>query len=332
MGGGSWVDEDYKSREEVREKTKATAFVYNEEVKKKPVEEQKAHRSMDPKGVNRESRDSAAHPESVAIGVMLDETGSMLSVPRIVQKKLGQLMAMILRKGYLAHPQILFGAIGDANSDRASLQVGQFESDINMEDDLGRIFLEGNGGGGNSCESYQNALYFFARHTSIDCFEKRNKKGYLFLIGDEHPYGAVNKLEVERLIGDTLEANISTEDIVAELTKKYIVFYILPQDTSHAREPEIKEHWGRLLGPENVLSLTDANSVCECIAGAIGLCEGVADIDNVASHLKEAGATTGTVASVVSGLGELAKKTSLARVGTGNLPERAKPTETTTRL
>ena len=71
-------------------------------------------------------------------------------------------------------PQILFGAIGDATCDRAPLQVGQFESDNRMDDDLGRILLEG-GGGGQKTESYELAMYFMARHTAIDCFEKRGR-------------------------------------------------------------------------------------------------------------------------------------------------------------
>ena len=59
----------------------------------------------------------------------------------------------------------MFGAIGDATCDRAPLQVGQFESDNRMDDDLGRILLEG-GGGGQKTESYELAMYFMARHTA----------------------------------------------------------------------------------------------------------------------------------------------------------------------
>ena len=85
--------------------------------------------------------------------------------PRALQAKLPQLLGLLLRKGYAAHPQIMFGAIGDATCDRAPLQVGQFESDNRMDDDLSRILLEG-GGGGQKTESYELALYFMARHTA----------------------------------------------------------------------------------------------------------------------------------------------------------------------
>ena len=61
--------------------------------------------------------------------------------------------------------------------------------------------LEG-GGGGQMRESYELAMYFMARHTSLDCHEKRGKRGYLFIIGDEMPYPNVNPQQVSRILGD----------------------------------------------------------------------------------------------------------------------------------
>src|SRR5258706_8080797 len=98
----------------------------------------------------------------------------MEKVPRVLQAHLPKLVGLLIRKGCLEHPQILIGAIGDATCDTAPLQVGQFESGIEIEEDLGKLFLEG-GGGGQVTESYELAMYFMARHTSIDCHEKRGK-------------------------------------------------------------------------------------------------------------------------------------------------------------
>ena len=103
--------------------------------------------------------------------MLFDVTGSMGSVPRTLQAKLPQLLGLLLRKNYAEHPQIIFGAIGDATVDRAPLQIGQFESDNRMDGDLERILLEG-GGGGQKTESYELAMYFMARHTAIDCFQQ----------------------------------------------------------------------------------------------------------------------------------------------------------------
>ena len=81
----------------------------------------------------------------------------------------------------------MFAAVGDATCDRVPLQVGQFESDNRMDENLENMILEG-GGGGQKTESYELALYFMARHTAIDCYAKRGRRGYLFVIGDEMAY------------------------------------------------------------------------------------------------------------------------------------------------
>src|SRR5512144_834384 len=131
----------------------------------------------------RESRDSAEHPVSLAVAVLFDVTGSMGTVPRVLQAKLPDLHSLVQRRGYVEHPQLLFGAIGDATCDRVPLQIGQFESDNRMDAQLGTIVLEG-GGGGQRTESYELAAYFMARHTRLDSLVKRGRRGYLFIIGD----------------------------------------------------------------------------------------------------------------------------------------------------
>ncbi len=174
----------------VRARTGRDAFEHDHAVRQGEVE-RGVHEKMDPRNVKlRESRDSDVHPESRAVAVLFDVTGSMQGVPRILQANLPRLMSLLIDGRYLDHPQILIGAIGDATCDAAPLQVGQFESGIEIEDDLGRLYLEG-GGGGHITESYELAMYFMARHTAIDCWEKRGQRGYLFLIGDEIPYPRV---------------------------------------------------------------------------------------------------------------------------------------------
>jgi hypothetical protein len=230
------------------------------------------------------------------VAVLFDVTGSMQSVPRILQQNLPKLMGLLLRKGYLDHPQILIGAIGDATCDLAPLQVGQFESGIEIEEDLGKLFLEG-GGGGQVTESYELAMYFMARHTSIDCFEKRGKRGYLFIIGDEAAYPFVKQAEVKRVIGEKLQADIPTAAVIADLERMYDVYYIIPKMTSHWNNAEVHRSWVKLLG-QNVLRLEDPAGICELIASTIGLAEGKVDLTHLADDLREAGAS-GSVAEAV---------------------------------
>src|SRR5436190_17184650 len=232
MGGTRWSDDHYKDRARRRAVAGKDAFEHDHAIKSGQAD-RKVHDKMNPRGVKvRESRDSDAHPESRAVGVLFDVTGSMRTVPRILQENLPRLMGLLIRRGFLEHPQILIGAIGDATCDTAPLQVGQFESGIEIEEDLGKLFLEG-GGGGHITESYELALYFMARHTALDCREKRGQRGYLFLIGDEIPYKAVKRVEVARVIGDTLQADLPIEEVLESLRQRFDVYYVIPKMTHH---------------------------------------------------------------------------------------------------
>ncbi|MEU9020677.1 hypothetical protein [Actinomadura sp. NPDC048394] len=290
MGSGNWSTDVYAARASYRASTGASAFAYSD------GGATTVHPDLDPKGVKvRESRDSDDHPESLAIGVLFDVTGSMGGVPRTLQTKLPDLLGLLLRKGYAADPHILFGAVGDATCDRAPLQIGQFEADNRMDDDLGKILLEG-GGGGQMRESYELAMYFMARHTSIDCFDKRGKRGYLFMIGDELAYPKIKRREVAKVIGDDLERDLPIEDVLRELQRMYEVYFIIPEGAYHSGSRELKDFWQGLLG-QHVLHLDDLDAVCETIALTVGLAEDAIDLDEGLDHLAEAGSDAGASVS-----------------------------------
>lgn len=318
MGYSNWSNQAFSSRQNHRKATGKTAFTYDQQVRKTGKRE--AHPQMNPYGKTRESRDSAAHPTSVSIGVIFDVTGSMGSVPRVLQTKLGALMRLLIEKGYLEHPQVLFGAVGDAYTDRVPLQIGQFESGLEMDDDLGKIFLEG-GGGGQVHETYELAMYFMARHTSIDCYEKRGKKGYLFTIGDEKFYDVVRRQHIQSIIGDGAETDIPVADIVAEVLQKYEYFHIVPTNTSHGKRDDVQGKWRNLLG-ERVLILDDEKAVCETISLAIGLCEGaIDDLYSGADDLVAAGYDASAAQSATSALTVYAKKRGpIVPVAKGSVP------------
>lgn len=328
MGGSSYSDDHYKSRVADRAKRGAPTFAHTDDVKTGKAGA--LHKDLDPKGVTREARDSADHPASVPIGVIFDVTGSMSGVPVTLQKKIPELMSLLLRKGYIQDPQILFGAVGDVFSDQAPLQVGQFESGIEMDDDITKIYLEGNGGGGIPQESYQNVFYFFARHTLSDAWEKRAKKGYVFVIGDEMPYPTSTKAEIKKVFGDAVQADLSVQELIAECSKRYHIFFVTPGHTSHGHA--FKDHWGELVGPQNVISLDDPEAVCETIGVAIGLVEGTTDLHTMAADLASVGVSPSVASAVATGLDPLAKSTALTVAGTGSLPESAAPSAAITRL
>jgi len=297
MGSGLWSTDVYDAAARFRAATGTSAFAHSDSGARS------AHPRLDPRGVTlRESRDSAEHPRSVAIAVLFDVTGSMGSVPRALQARLPQLLGLLLRKGYVEDPQIMFGAIGDATCDQAPLQVGQFESDNRMDDDLSAILLEG-GGGGQKTESYELALYFMARHVEADCYTRRGKRGYLFVIGDEMAYSRVKRAEALAVIGDGLQADIPLAGIVAEVTRRWDTYYILPQGASYAGDAEVLRFWRDLLG-QNVIELADLDAVTETIALTIGLGEDAISLDDGLADLADVGSSAGgAVSAALAGIG-----------------------------
>lgn len=253
----------------------------------KVFKQEMCHPLMNPKGVRlRESRDGADHPQSLGIVFALDVTGSMGEIPKLMAaQQLPNFMKTLMNCG-IQDPQLLFMAVGDAISDNAPLQAGQFESTAELMDQwLTWSYLEG-GGGGSGQESYELGLYFLAMHTEMDCMVKRKKRGYLFMTGDEVPYPKLSKHVVEAIIGDHLDEDLTCEEIVAELQKSYTPFFIIP-DLSRAKRCE--RRWRDLLG-DNVLCLESPVDVCYVSAGAILLNEGRAsNLQELADLLTNAG-------------------------------------------
>ena len=244
------------------------------------------HPLMNPKGVKlRESRDGPDHPESQGIVFALDVSGSMGEIPKLMATQQLPNFMKVLMDCQIRDPQVLFMAIGNATSDTAPLQVGQFESTAELMDQwLTWTYLEGRGGGEG--ESYDLGLYFLATHTEMDCVVKRNKRGYLFMTGDETPFPALSKHIVDGIIGDKLDEDLTCEEVVAEVQKTYIPFFIIP-DRARARRCE--RRWRDLLG-DHVLCLESPIDVCYVAAGAILLHERrVADIKELAENLGKAG-------------------------------------------
>jgi hypothetical protein len=322
MGGSRYSDTIYESRTTRAKEEGRDVFEHTDRISK-GIETARTHESLDPRAPNkagkliRESFDSEAHPESRAIAVGFDVTGSMATVPRVFRNKLGNLMKALVAKGYLPHPHIMFAAIGDSRSDKASLQVGQFEAGNEMDDALTNIFLEGNGGP-YGMESYQNFWYYMARHTDLDCLKKRDQKGILFTSGDELPYPEVSREEVQRLIGDSLQENIKTEQILEELREKFDVFWILPGGTSGwGNEHNIDTLRAQYKFGQNLILLQEPGDICELICSTVGVLEGY-DLSEVGATLKELGSDKDAVDRASKAIVPFAKTRAVSKNATAS--------------
>ena len=228
---------------------------------------------MDPTALGpdgaREARDSEHHPNSVPIVVAFDVTSSMGDIPtRFAQQHLGLLMRLLVEQGDVTDPQILIAAVGDALIDHAPLQIGQFESGLEMDMWLTRLWLEG--GGGDAPESYLLAHWFAAQHTATDHWEQRGKKGYLFTIGD-----AANKPlstpQINRVFGYTPDHDVRDADVIAAASERWDIFHILVTRNRRVKGGVLRG-WRRLLG-DRMMLLDQTSAICTVIASLIGLRE-----------------------------------------------------------
>lgn len=234
------------------------------------------HANLNPKGVQiRESRDSADNPNSTPVIVAIDVTGSMGIIADVLAREgLGTLFNEILDRKPITDPHLMFMAVGDANFDSAPLQVSQFEADNRIVEQLTQIYVE-KGGGGNTFENYNLPWYFAARHTEHDSIIKRGKRGYLFTVGDEEAPHALTKDQIKKFIGDNLEREMSSSDMLAEAQRKYDVFHIVIEEGDYASRHmvPVRHSWTNLLG-QHVVFLSDHKKLAETIVSIIEVAEG----------------------------------------------------------
>src|SRR4051812_7481753 len=133
MSKTSFSDDAFNARSSDFKSKGKSAFVHDDDIKTGKVDAG-VHPLLDPAKLNkagviiRESLDSDASPESLAIGAVFDNTGSMQQNPKLFQEKLGRLIGLLVKKGIVKYPHVLFGAYNDATTaSKAPLQIGQYE-------------------------------------------------------------------------------------------------------------------------------------------------------------------------------------------------------------
>jgi hypothetical protein len=236
--------------------------------------------------VRRESRDSEEHPESLGIVFALDVSGSMGDIAAgLATRTLPHFMQTLLQVG-MRDPQLMFMAVGNAMSDAAPIQIGQFESTERLIDRwLTSIYIE-RGGGGAGSESYELAFYFAAHHTEMSCVLERGRRGYLFITGDEKPNLAVSKTQVRMIFGDEIEDDIPIRTIIEECQRCFEPFFLIP--TPELARP-VERAWRDLLG-DRVIVMGHPDDTSFVAAGLVSLLEGgAASVDALLRRLAATG-------------------------------------------
>jgi hypothetical protein len=338
LGNSNYSADDYTARVHSKKVSGTPTFAHHEAVRTGKAKG--LHPSLNPKGVKmREARDSEAHPISVPIALCNDLTGSMQDVPIVLQAKEPELMGLLLKdraagEKYIGngYPAIMIAGVDDYFAlkrgdwkfgPECTLQVGQFESGIEIDNDLTNLLLTGDGGG-NWGESYDLFLYFLARHTAHDHWEKRKKKGHAFIIADEPLFDHVDGKAVLEVIGDDLSITINGKtkpgdipiaQIISEVKERYWLNLIIPNQTSHYGNPDLISRWKKAIGGQNVLQLDDPTKINELIVSTISLCEGCMTLEELVAE----NVATGAVQKALVALSKTTGK-AMAAHSADNLP------------
>lgn len=262
MGRGSYTSADWSKLK--KSSSISDASTASQIFKKRAMEER-----FNPRFIRmREARDSEDHPQSTPIIIGLDTTGSMGYLSEEIAKNaLNETMLKLYSTKPVSDPQLMFSAIGDVN-DQAPLQVTQFESDIRIAEQLLDLWLEG--GGGDAPEDYPLLWYFAAKHTVTDNYVKRNKKGFLFTIGDADCHELVTGGDIQAIF-DEPGKSYSAGDLLEMARTSYEVFHIHIQKGSQS----IPDVLHRLL-PGHLITVSKGNisrlpeiiiSVMQCVNG-----------------------------------------------------------------
>lgn len=267
MGSGRWDSSSYSIR------TAGYATKSRDQI----FQKRSINKDFDPVLIEcRESCDSDDNPNSTAIIVGLDVTGSMgMIAEHIARNGLGTLVDTIYEREPVTDPHLMFMAIGDITCDNAPLQVTQFEADERIADQLEELWLEG-GGGGNRYESYDLPWAFAARKTKIDCFDKHGRKGYLFTIGDEEVPRTASRTLLKESIGVTEQTEPTAEKYLEEAQSRYHVFHIVVEEGSHCRygnKDRVIAGWREMLD-KRVILLKNHKYISEVITAVIEVNEG----------------------------------------------------------
>ncbi len=321
MGSGYYDTHTYSTTvgASLRSSGIAGTFAHSTATAALPASLRAAHALLDVNGVAlREARDSDEHPESFPISVLIDVTGSMARIPAQITEKLPELNGLLVRKHYATDPQIMVGGIGDATCDSVPLQISQWESDNRIDEAITSLFLEG-GGGGQSTESYELAMYYMARHTETDAYTKRGLRPILFIIGDEMAYSTVSAWCLREVLGLPQAESVPTTQIVEELKEKFEVFFIIPRNASNGRREEIVDYWKNFFG-QNVLRPDNVDMLVELIGVQVGLYLGNVDLSSVEADLIDVfGISRDRARSIANAVVPVAGS-SVAVRGTGDLP------------
>jgi len=109
------------------------------------------------------------------------------------------LYGQIMEQGILDDPSFSFMAVGDGKYDE-QLQVTNFAQGMEVDSELKKLYLAGNGQG--SPENYEYSAYFLHKHSD---FKGSKTKPFFFLIGDAKYFPQIPKERLAQVFGEAVK-------------------------------------------------------------------------------------------------------------------------------
>ena len=249
------------------------------------------------------------HPRPLPIFVGLDVTGSMQSAHNgLIRGSTVHMLEHLVLLGERGKftPQVLFAGLADRDDPEGSLQLGAFESDIRMYQQLGAVHLGGGGGSEHMHEAgYLDALAFIALKTEIECFTKQGRKGHVFLVGDEYPNAYIPSGELQGMFG-VEHQGLSFSEAVAAVRERYHLTTVFAHTASYGmlEAKNVLSCWKKLIGADRVLEIPgSADGLAHVIATQVGVDEGLFTPAESLRHFLDTGTPTETASVIARAFG-----------------------------
>jgi len=142
--------------------------------------------------------------------------------------------------------------------------------------------------------------------TSVDRTD--STKAFFFFIGDEGFYAKIKAQHVQDVIGDNLEGDLDSAEILRSLRSKFHLFLIHKPYWDKTIDAKQVAKWKAVLGAERVLELVDPKSVVDIMLGAIAIVGQTRTLSEYIEDLESRGQTPERIADIRRALGIVYEK------------------------
>lgn len=192
--------------------------------------------------------------------IAIDVTGSMAQWPFEIFDRLPLLYNTLSQ--YREDLEICFVAIGDSGVDRWPLQVTGFANGYDLEQLLGALY--GEGGGGDSPESYGLLAHWVNTHVSVP---KTDEKPFLIVFGDATMHEEVPAAQVNHYLGEGIKKKVNSIEAWNKVSENWNTWFLRRPTT--LRGDAVDQQWAKAVGEQKIFHIEDEQRAVDYAMGLI---------------------------------------------------------------